>query len=33
LSQPQFGGLVIRKGDDELYTRSKVWCLERTREG
>lgn len=33
LSQPQFGGLLIRKGEDELYTRSKVWCLERTQEG
>jgi hypothetical protein len=33
LSQPQFGGLLVRKGDDELYTRSRVWCLERSREG
>ena len=33
LSQPQFGGLLIRKGEDELYPRSKVWCLERTQEG
>jgi len=33
LSQPQFGGLLIRKGDEELHTRAKVWSLERSQEG
>lgn len=28
-SQPQFGGLVIRQGDEDLYTRFKVWRLDR----
>jgi hypothetical protein len=32
LSQPQFGGILIRKGEDELYTRSRIWTLERSRE-
>lgn len=29
LSPPQIGGIAIRVGDEELYTRSKVWALER----
>jgi hypothetical protein len=33
LSQPQFGGVLIRKGDEELHSRAKVWRLERSREG
>lgn len=33
LSQPQFGGLLIRKGDEELHTRARVWRLARSREG
>jgi hypothetical protein len=33
LSQPQFGGIMLRKGDEELYTRRKTWRLERSREG
>jgi hypothetical protein len=28
-SQPQFGGIVIRQGDEELHIRKKVWRLER----
>jgi hypothetical protein len=32
LSQPQIGGVLIREGDEELYTRSKVWRLERSKE-
>ncbi len=32
LSQPQFGGLVIRySDDDELFVRSKVWTVDRSR--
>jgi hypothetical protein len=29
LSQPQFGGVMIRVGDEELYTRERVWTVER----
>lgn len=29
LAQPQFGGALIKQGDDELYTRSMVWNLKR----
>lgn len=32
LSQPQFGGILIRHGDDELYTRSRIWGLSRSEE-
>lgn len=32
ISQPQFGGILIRAGDDEVYTRSRVWALERSKE-
>jgi hypothetical protein len=32
LSQPQFGGILIRRGDEELYVRRKTWRLERSRE-
>lgn len=28
-SQPEVGGLLIRVGDEELYTRAKVWRLDR----
>lgn len=28
---PQFGGVLIRQGDEEHYTRSKVWNIERTQ--
>jgi len=30
LAPPQFGGIVIRQGDDELYTRSKTYTIGRT---
>lgn len=33
LSQPQFGGILIRAGDEELHTRFFVKRLERPREG
>jgi hypothetical protein len=33
LSQPQFGGILIRRGDEELHTRAKVWSLARSQEG
>jgi hypothetical protein len=28
---PQIGGLLISQGDQELYTRSKVWTLDRPK--
>lgn len=31
LAEPQFGGSLIRLGDEELYTRHKVWSLEPTK--
>lgn len=31
-SQPQLGGIVIRCGDEDVFTRAKVWNLERTPE-
>jgi len=30
ISEPQFGGIVIRQGDEEHYYRRKVWSLERS---
>jgi len=32
ISEPQFGGLLIREGDDEHYYRRKVWSVDRSRE-
>ena len=29
-STPQFGGFLIRQGDEEHYTRSKIWSIRRT---
>lgn len=29
-STPQFGGILIRRGDEEHYTRSRVWSIKRT---
>jgi len=29
-SQPQFGGVIIRCGDEEWYMRQRVWSLART---
>lgn len=30
LSTPQVGGIVVRHGDEELYTRHRVWNLTRS---
>uniref|UniRef100_A0A6M3L312 Calcineurin-like phosphoesterase n=1 Tax=viral metagenome TaxID=1070528 RepID=A0A6M3L312_9ZZZZ len=30
LTTPQFGGVLIRAGNEELYTRHKVWSISRT---
>jgi len=30
LSVPQFGGVLIRQGDEEHYYRRKVWSIERS---
>lgn len=32
VSEPQFGGIVIRQGDEEFYYRRKVWSVERSAE-
>lgn len=32
ISEPQFGGIVIREGDEEHYYRRKVWSLDRSPE-
>ena len=32
MSEPQFGGILIRSGDEEHYYRRKVWSLERSAE-
>lgn len=32
LATPQFGGSLIRLGDEDLYTRHRVWSIEPTRE-
>jgi len=29
IALPQFGGVLVKQGDEELYTRSKVWNLKR----
>jgi len=31
LTLPQFGGVLIRQGNDELYTRNIVWSIGRSR--
>lgn len=31
-SEPQFGGIMIRHGDEEFYYRRKVWSLDRSAE-
>ena len=31
MARPQFGGVLIRQGDEEFYTRNKVWTLPRTK--
>ena len=32
ISEPQFGGIVIRQGDEEFYYRRKVWSIGRSAE-
>ena len=32
ISSPQLGGIMIRANDEELYTRSCIWSLERSKE-
>lgn len=32
VSEPQFGGVLIRQGDHEFYWRRKVWTVERSAE-
>ena len=32
LAEPQFGGLLIRQGDEEFFYRRKVWTVERSPE-
>jgi hypothetical protein len=32
LSEPQFGGIIIRHGDEEFYYRRKVWSVDRSAE-
>lgn len=32
ISEPQFGGIAIRQGDEEHYYRRKVWSLDRSPE-
>lgn len=31
-SRPQIGGTIVRCGDEEIFTRHKVWSLERPKE-
>jgi len=32
ISEPQFGGIAIRAGDEEHYYRRKVWSIDRSAE-
>lgn len=32
ISEPQFGGIIIRQGDEEHYYRRKVWSVDRSAE-
>ncbi len=32
ISEPQFGGIMIRRGDEEHFYRRKVWTIERSPE-
>lgn len=32
VSEPQFGGICIREGDEEHYYRRKVWTVDRSAE-
>jgi len=31
LAPPQFGGIIIRQGDEEFFTRNKVWTISRSK--
>jgi len=31
-TEPQLGGVVVRQGDEEHFTRARVWRLDRPRE-
>jgi len=31
ISMPQIGGILIRQGDNDIYTRCKVWDIERSK--
>ena len=31
LSEPQFGGSLIRLGDEDLYTRHRTWSIDRSQ--
>lgn len=32
ISQPQFGGIMIRQGDEEHFYRRKIWSIDRSKE-
>ncbi len=32
ISMPQFGGIVIRQGDEEFHYRRRVWSIDRSAE-
>jgi hypothetical protein len=32
ISEPQFGGVMIRQGDEEFFYRRKVWSVDRSAE-
>lgn len=32
ISEPQFGGIVIRQGDEEFYYRRRIWSIDRSPE-
>ena len=31
-SRPQMGGTLVRAGDDDIYTRHKVWSIRQVKE-
>lgn len=32
ISEPQFGGVLIRQGDEEFFYRRRVWTVDRSEE-
>ncbi len=32
MARPQIGGTVVRCGDEDIYTRHRVWDLKRPKE-